>query len=72
MGIGVSLFMIAAGAVLSFAIDVENSNGVNWNTLGVILMVVGGIGLIASLIFWNSWGGWSRRRTTYVDEGPMP
>lgn len=68
MGIGVSLFMIAAGAVLDFAVHVDNSRGVNWNTIGVILMVVGAIGLITSLIFWNSWGGFGRR-DVYVEGG---
>jgi len=70
MGLGLSLVMIAAGAILNFAVHVDNSQGVNWNTIGVILMAVGALGLIASLIFWSSWGGWNRRRT-YVDDGPM-
>src|SRR4051794_3589659 len=69
-GIGLRFFMIAAGAILDFAVKVDNTNNVNWNTVGVILMVVGAIGLVTSLIFWNSWGGVGRRRTTYVDEGP--
>jgi hypothetical protein len=69
MGIAISLVMIAAGAILDFAVTVNNSNGVNWNTVGVILMAVGALGLIASLIFWSSWGG--RRGTTYVDDGPV-
>jgi hypothetical protein len=69
MGIGVSLFMIAAGAILDFAVHVDNSRGVNWNTIGAILMIVGALGLIASLIFWNSWGGFSGRRDVYVEGG---
>jgi hypothetical protein len=68
MGIAISLVMIAAGAILEFAVTVNNSNGVNWNTVGVILMAVGALGLIASLIFWSSSGG--RGGTTYVDRGP--
>jgi hypothetical protein len=72
MGVGVSLLVIAAGAILAFAVNVSNSNGVDWSTVGVILMVVGGIGLLASLIFWSSWGGWGRRRsTTYYEDRPM-
>jgi hypothetical protein len=37
-------------------------------------MVIGIIGLVLSLIFWSSWGGWAgaRRRATYVEEGPPP
>jgi len=73
MGIGVSLILIAAGAILTWAVTATVS-GVDINTIGVILMVVGIIGLVLSLIFWSSWGGvggtTSRRRTTYVDDGP--
>ena len=68
MGIGISLLLIAAGAVLDFAVATDNSQGVNWDTVGVILMAVGAIGLIASLIFWSSWGGFGSRRTTVVRE----
>jgi hypothetical protein len=56
MGIGVSLFLLAVGAILDFAVDVHTS-GFNLNTMGVILMIVGGIGLLFSLLFWSSWGG---------------
>jgi hypothetical protein len=70
MGIGVSLILIAAGAILTWAVNATVS-GLNINTIGVILMVVGAIGLILSLMFWSSWGGvGSRRRTTVVDDGP--
>jgi len=72
MGIGVSLILIAAGAILTWAVNATVS-GVDINTIGVILMVVGAIGLVMSMMFWSSWGGvggTSRRRTTYVDEGP--
>ena len=50
MGIGVSIFLIAVGAILDFAVDV-NSNGVDLHAVGVILMVVGAIGLLCSLLF---------------------
>jgi hypothetical protein len=72
MGIGVSLILIAAGAILTWAVNASVS-GVDINTIGVILMVVGVIGLVLSLMFWSSWGGvgaTNRRRATYVDEGP--
>ena len=55
MGIGVSLFLLAAGAILTFAVDVT-TEGVNLDTIGVILMVVGGIGLLLFLTVWGSWG----------------
>ncbi len=71
MGIGVSLILIAAGAILTWAINVSSS-GFNITTIGIILMVVGAIGIVLSLMFWSSWGGvgGTRRRTTYVEDGP--
>ena len=72
MGLGVSLFLIAIGAILTFAVSAEVS-GMDISTIGVILMIVGGIGLLLSLLFWSSWGGpayFGNRRTTYVEEGP--
>ena len=70
MGIGVSLILIAAGAILTWAVNATVS-GVDINTIGVILMVVGAIGLVLSLLFWGSWGGFGgARRTTVVEDGP--
>ena len=60
MGIGVSVILLAVGAVLAFAIDVESSGGVNLNTIGVILMVAGGIGILAFMTVFGSWGGRGR------------
>jgi len=65
MGIGVSLFLIAIGAILDFAVDVQTS-GFNLNTIGVILMIVGAVGLLLSLMFWGSWGGPHRREDRVV------
>jgi hypothetical protein len=53
MGIGISIFLMAVGAILAFAVNVTTS-GVNLDTVGVILMVVGAIGLLTSLLFWSS------------------
>ena len=74
MGIGVSLILVAAGAILTWAVNASVS-GLNIHTIGVILMVVGIVGLVLSLIFWSSWGGFGSaapagRRTTVVDDGP--
>jgi hypothetical protein len=63
MGIGVSLFLLAAGAILKFAINVTNPSGVDLNTVGVILMVVGAIGVVVSTVFWSSLGFGARRDT---------
>lgn len=71
MGIGTSIFLIAVGAILDFAVNV-NTPGFNIHTVGVILMVVGIIGAILSLIFWSSWGGFGgARRTTAVYSDPV-
>ncbi|MGH9153644.1 MAG: DUF6458 family protein [Acidimicrobiales bacterium] len=59
MGIGVSVFLIAVGAILAFAVDVT-TEGVNLDTVGVILMIVGSIGLLASLLFWTSFSPYGR------------
>ena len=67
MDIGVSLVLIAAGAVLAFAVHVTG-NGFNVHTIGIILLVVGAIGALLSMIFWSSWGGFgSREQTTIVE-----
>ena len=57
MGIGVSVFLLAAGAVLAFAIDAESSNGFNLETVGIILMIAGAIGLLAFFTVFGSRGG---------------
>ena len=57
MGIGVSLFFIALGAILTWAIDASVS-GVNINAVGAILMVVGVIGVVLSVIFWTTMGSY--------------
>ncbi len=70
MGVGVSILLIAAGAILTWAVTATVS-GVSIHTVGVILLVVGIIGLVVSMIFWSSWGGpgyWGRRRG--YEEGP--
>lgn len=65
MGIGVSLFLIAAGAILKWAVT-GHVNGVNLSTVGVILMVVGALGLVITI-------GWlaSRRRTDVIHHEPV-
>ena len=71
MGIGASLFLIAVGAILAFAVHVHNTNGFDVNTIGVILMIVGLLGMVLSMLFWSSWGGFGRRdNTVVVDRSP--
>lgn len=68
MGVGVSLLLIAAGAILTWAVSAETS-GIDLTTVGVILMIVGAVGLLLSLVFWSSWGGFGGRETTIVRDG---
>ena len=69
MGLGVSLFLIGLGAILAFAVTASVS-GIELQTVGWILMVVGVLGLLVSLIFWSSWSSPRRgaRRTTVVED----
>ncbi len=69
MGLGVSLVMVAVGAILTWAVTAEVS-GLDIRVIGVILIVVGIAGFLLSMVFWSSWGGpggISRRRTSTVD-----
>jgi hypothetical protein len=67
VGIGTSLFLIAIGAILYFAVDADVS-GIEISTVGVILMVIGIVGLLISLFFL---GEWRRRYRTPVEERPV-
>ena len=66
MGIGVSLILVAVGAILTWAVTAEVS-GVDLTTVGVILMVVGIAGALLSLAFWSSWGGFGGRDVVVRD-----
>ncbi len=71
MGVGTSLFLIAVGAILDFAVSAQ-TRGFNVNTVGLILMIVGAAGLVISLFFWSSWGGFGgggyRRHVEYHED----
>jgi beta-lactamase regulating signal transducer with metallopeptidase domain len=66
MGIGVSLFLIAAGAVLKFAVS-GTVSGLDISVVGVILMIVGAVGLVLSLILLAS----ARTRRTTIVQQPV-
>lgn len=67
MGLGVSIFLIAVGAILAFAVNATVS-GVNLVTVGWVLMAVGALGVLLSLIFWSSMSGFGNRHTTIVED----
>jgi Domain of unknown function (DUF6458) len=53
MGIGTSLFLIAVGAILYFAVNTD-VQGIEISTIGIILMVIGVLGLVISLFMLSS------------------
>lgn len=65
MGIGGSIFLLALGAILAFAVNAEIS-GIDINVVGYVLMLAGLIGLIATVWYWNS-----RRRTVVQERQPV-
>ena len=65
MTIGASLFCIAVGAILHFAVTAELS-GIEIQTVGTILMIVGALGLVLGLVILMS----ERRRS--APPGPPP
>ena len=70
MGIGVSLILIAVGAILIWAVNADVS-GIELTTIGWILLIIGIAGVLISLIFWSSWGGvGGRRRDVVYDDRP--
>jgi hypothetical protein len=62
VSLGVSIFLLVVGAILTFAVDVTTS-GFSINTLGIILMIAGAQGLVLSLQFWSSFAPYRRDRT---------
>lgn len=60
MRLGASLLLIAVGAILKFAVT-KHFNGLDVQTVGVILLIIGLAGLVFELIMWGT-----RRRTTVV------
>ena len=50
MGIGTSILLIAIGAILKYAINAD-IEGIEIDTIGTILLIIGIIGLVISLIY---------------------
>jgi hypothetical protein len=64
MTIGTSIFLIAVGAILRYAVTATVS-GIDITTVGLILMIAGGAGLVLSLLYTAFWS--ARRRTVVSD-----
>ena len=71
MGIAASVFLIAAGAILAFAVDLPG-RGLDLGIVGIILMLVGGVGLLAAMVLWNDWHPGRRREMDLYDGLPEP
>lgn len=65
MGIGASIFLIALGAILAFAVH-ASLGFVSIQVVGWVLMAAGAAGLILTLWFWNT------RRRTVVERRTIP
>jgi len=75
MSIGVGIFLMVLGAIMAFAVEVTTP-GINVNTLGVILLLIGLVVVLYSLLFWSGRSPWGRRRIvtrrrTVVEERPV-
>ena len=68
MRLGASLFLIAIGAILKFAVATQQSHGFNIGVIGIILMVVGAVGLVAELCYQAI----SRRSTHVIEHTDAP
>ena len=74
MGIGTSIFLIAVGAILAFAVNADVS-GLEISTIGIILMICGVLGLLISLLYASMWrdrarGGGVATRERVVERDP--
>ena len=61
MTIGVGIFLMVLGAILAFAVQTDVP-GINVNSLGIILLLIGLVAVLYSLVFWSNLTPWGRRR----------
>jgi hypothetical protein len=71
MGLPVSMILIAVGAILTWAVN-KSPSGINIHVVGVILMIVGLVGFLLSLVWWDRWGGGYWRRGYAAGPGVAP
>jgi hypothetical protein len=73
MTIGTSIFLIAVGAILRYATDFDVQD-VSVDTVGLILMIAGAVGLLISLIYMATWRrrGYARGYDYYERRGTVP
>src|SRR3954454_20523492 len=71
-GIPVNMLPIAGGGILAFAVT-GSTSGLTIHAVGWILMAAGLIGLVLSMILWDSWAGggyWGQRRRRVAYDAP--
>jgi hypothetical protein len=69
--LGVSLILVAVGAVLTWAVHPAHEGSVDPNTVGVILMIVGLVAFLLDVMLWSEWGpGYIRRRSVVSAADP--
>jgi hypothetical protein len=69
MRIGAGLVLIAVGAILRFGISTVSTHGININTIGDILILVGVLGVVLSVVVWAPWA--RSRRPVYERVVPV-
>ena len=72
MGVTAGLVLIAVGAILRWAVTAD-AEGIDLGTVGLILLIIGGAGLLISLVYWSSCGGpgtWRRTEVVRRDDRP--
>jgi hypothetical protein len=68
MRLGTAIVLLALGAILTFAVEIDVS-GIDLQVVGWILMIVGALGIVLELAVW---GPRSRRRVTQTDYDTPP
>ena len=63
--LGLSLLLVALGAILAFAVNATVS-GLDIQVVGAILMIVGAVGVLASMLFWTSFAPYGNHRSDVV------
>lgn len=69
MAFGISLVLIAAGAIMRYAYTPVSTSGFNWSTAGGILMIIGIVGAVVSALVWAA-HSYRHSRTTSMTQGP--
>ncbi len=69
MPLGTSIFLIAVGAILRYAVTASTS-GINLQTVGLILIIVGIVGLVLSLFWMITWSPRRRAGDRVVEREP--